>query len=54
MEQDIVTLENNMGFFAKSKNADSMLGDVKKKIAAAKDELLKIEEKISIIDSQFE
>ena len=54
VEQDIVTLENNMGFFAKSKNADSMLGDVKKKIAAAKDELLKIEEKISIIDSQFE
>ena len=54
VEQDIATLENNMGFFAKSKNADSMLGDVKKKIAAAKDELLKIEEKISIIDSQFE
>lgn len=54
VEQDIATLENNMGFFAKSKNADSMLADIRKKIAAAKDELLKIEEKISIIDSQFE
>ena len=54
VEQDIATLENNMGFFAKSKNADSMLQDIRKKIAAAKDELLKIEEKISIIDSQFE
>ncbi len=54
IEQDITTLENNMGFFAKSKNADSMIQDIRKKIVAAKDELLKIEEKIKIIDSQFE
>jgi cell fate (sporulation/competence/biofilm development) regulator YlbF (YheA/YmcA/DUF963 family) len=54
IEQDIATLENNMGFFAKSKNADSMIQDIRKKIVAAKDELLKIEEKIKIIDSQFE
>ena len=54
IEQDIATLENNMGFFAKSKNADSMMTDVAKKIEAAKDELLKIEEKIKIIDTSFE
>jgi hypothetical protein len=54
IEQDIATLENNMGFFAKSKNADSMMTDVARKIEAAKDELLKIEEKIKIIDTYFE
>lgn len=54
MEQDIATLENNMGFFAKSKNADSMINDLEKKIAIAREELARIEEKINIIDSQFE
>lgn len=54
MEQDIATLENNMGFFARTKNADSMIADVKKKIAIAREELARIEEKIRIIDNQFE
>ena len=54
MEQDIATLENNMGFFARTKNADSMIADVKKKISIAKEDLARIEEKIRIIDNQFE
>lgn len=54
IEQDIATLENNMGFFARTKNADSMIADVKKKISIAKEELARIEEKIRIIDNQFE
>ena len=54
IEQDIATLQNNMGFFAKSKNADSMIEDIEKKISVAKDELVRIEEKINIIDNQFE
>lgn len=54
MEQDIATLENNMGFFARSKNADSMIADIQKKIEITKEELLRIEEKIKIIDNQFE
>lgn len=54
MEQDIATLENNIGFFAKSRNADSMILDLEKKIAVAREELARIEEKINIIDSQFE
>ena len=54
IEQDIATLENNMGFFAKSKNADSMIQDIQKKITVAKEELVRIEEKIKIIDNQFE
>ena len=52
-EQDIATLENNMGFFAKSKSADAMIADVQKKIENAKAELIQIEEKIKVIDSQF-
>ena len=54
MEQDIATLENNMGFFARSKNADSMIADIQKKIEIAREELVRIEEKIKIIDNQFE
>ena len=54
MEQDIATLENNMGFISKSKNADSMISEIQKKISMAKEELGRIEEKIKIIDNQFE
>ena len=52
-EQDIATLENNMGFFAKSKNADALILDIQKKIEIAKSELVQIEEKIKVIDSQY-
>ena len=54
LEQDIATLENNKGFFAKSKNASAFITDIDKKILAAKEELMKIEEKIKIIEKQFE
>lgn len=53
IEQDIATLENNMGFFAKSKNADALISDIQKKIEIAKAELAQIEEKIKVIDSQY-
>ncbi len=53
IEQDIATLENNMGFFAKSKGADALIAEVQKKIEIAKSELAQIEEKIKVIDSQF-
>ena len=52
-EQDIATLENNMGFFAKSKNADALISDIQKKIEIAKVDLVQIEEKIKVIDSQY-
>lgn len=54
MEVDIATLENNMGFFAKSKSADLLIADIRKKIAMAREELTQIEEKIKLIDKQFE
>lgn len=54
IEQDIATLENNIGFFSKSKGADALISDVRRKVAIAKEELIHIEEKIQIIDKQFE
>lgn len=53
LESDIATLENNMGFFAKSKNADMLIEDLKKKIAAGKEELKQLEQKIKMIDKEF-
>ena len=53
LEQDIATLENNMGFFAKSKGADALIAEVQRKIEIAKDELAQIEEKVKVIDSQY-
>ena len=50
VESDISTLENNMGFLAKSKNADLIKEDIKKKIAAGKEELKQLENKIKMID----
>ena len=37
----------------KSKNADALIADVQKKIEIAKEELVQIEEKIKVIESQF-
>lgn len=54
IENDIMTLENNSGFFAKSSNADSFLADISRKIEEARKELEQIEEKIKIIDKQFQ
>ena len=39
MEQDIALLENNIGFFSKSKNAESMIADIQEKIAKARREM---------------
>ncbi|MDD4639143.1 MAG: DUF349 domain-containing protein, partial [Bacteroidales bacterium] len=54
MEADIAVWENNIGFFAKSKNADTLLADIENKIVKAKEELSQLEEKIKLIDSQNE
>lgn len=53
LETDIATLENNMGFFAKSKNADKLIEDIKAKIASGKEELKALEQKIKMIDKEF-
>ncbi|MCI1779598.1 MAG: DUF349 domain-containing protein [Bacteroidales bacterium] len=53
IESDIVTLENNMGFLAKSKNADALKVELTKKIEEARRELVQMEEKIKLIDNQY-
>ena len=50
MEQDIALLENNIGFFSKSKNAESLIADVREKIERAKSDMAGIIEKIRVID----
>lgn len=52
IESDITLLENNIGFFAKSKNAEAMVEDVRRKIAKSKEEMQVIIEKIKIIDTE--
>ncbi len=52
LEQDIATLENNIGFFSRSKNAEAMIQDVQEKIEAAKAEMNELIEKINLIDKQ--
>lgn len=54
LEQDIALWENNMGFFAKSKNADNIISDMESKISKAKEEMIQLEEKIKLIDKQYE
>jgi hypothetical protein len=51
LEGDIVLWENNIGFFAKSKNAEQLIKDVEKKIEKARADAKVIEEKIRMIDS---
>ena len=52
LESDIALLENNIGFFSKSKNAEAMIREVNNKIAKAKEEMATLVEKIDMIDKQ--
>lgn len=54
LESDIATLENNIGFFSRSKNAEAMIREVEAKITKAKQEMADTIEKIKLIDSQQE
>lgn len=46
LQQDIVTYENNIGFFAQSKNAEPLIRQMQEKIEQSKQELKALEEKI--------
>lgn len=54
LEQDIALLENNIGFFSKSKGAETLIADVQQKIERAKRELSEAIEKIKLIDANQE
>ena len=52
LESEIATYENNIGFFASSRNADALIKEFNKKIDAAKAELVELEAKIHRLDSE--
>jgi len=50
LENDLALLNNNIGFFANTKNAESLIDDVNKKIQATMEKIELLKEKIRIID----
>ena len=50
-EQDIVTYENNIGFFAASKNSEPLIRQMQERIDKAKAELKELEQQIRALDS---
>lgn len=50
LESDIVLWENNIGFFTKSPNADTMIREVREKIENARKMIKMLEEKVKMID----
>ncbi len=52
LEQEIALLENNIGFFANSKNAEALVAGVREKIAQAREEMKATIEKVKFIDQE--
>jgi len=52
LEQDIAVLENNIGFFARSKNADALVADVRAKIERARADMAAAIEKVKLLDRE--
>jgi hypothetical protein len=51
MESDLALLDNNIGFFANTKNASALIDDVNQKIANTKEKIEFLKEKIRIMDA---
>ena len=49
---ELATCENNLGFFASSKNADAFISSINSKIEQAKEELSSIAKRIEQIDNE--
>ena len=52
LEQEIALLENNVGFFANSKNAETLIAGVRDKIQKAREEMAATIEKVKLIDRE--
>ena len=50
--KEIALLENNLGFFANSKGADSLKKDVEKKVDRAKDKIQDLKDKLKMIPNE--
>ena len=53
-EQDIVTYENNIGFFSMSKNSEPLIKQMQERIDAAKEELKALAEQIRVLNAAEE
>lgn len=51
LNNEVTTLENNLGFFAKSKNADQIIKEFEQKIVRAKEEVAKLREQLAMLKS---
>lgn len=51
LETDLALLDNNIGFFANTKNASALIDDVNQKIAGTKEKIEFLKEKIRIMDA---
>ena len=52
LQKDIFTLENNLGFFARSKGADQLRLDVQKKVEAAQEKIQGLKAKLKLIPNE--
>ncbi|MDE7305203.1 MAG: DUF349 domain-containing protein [Alistipes sp.] len=52
LEQEAAQLENNIGFFARSKGAEALIADVRSKIARMREEIAATVEKVKLLDRQ--
>ncbi len=52
LEQEIGLLENNIGFFARSKNAEGLIAEVRAKIDRAREEMVATIEKVKLLDRE--
>ena len=52
LQQDIVTYENNIGFFSNSKGSSALVAQMQQRIESAKAELKALEEQIRKEESQ--
>ncbi|MCL3781516.1 DUF349 domain-containing protein [Prolixibacteraceae bacterium JC049] len=50
LENDLVLLDNNIGFFANTKNAESLIADVHRRIERTKEQIATLKQKIRLID----
>lgn len=54
LEQEAALLENNIGFFSKSKNSDALIAEIRTKIQHLHEEIAATVEKVKLIDAQTE
>jgi hypothetical protein len=52
LQKEMLTLENNLGFFARSKGADQLRSDVQKKIDAAQEKIKGLRAKLKLIPNE--